>query len=57
MTIDKELLAILICPACKSEIQESENEIICQNSQCGLHYPIREGIPVMLIEEAKKQGK
>ncbi|PIQ89951.1 MAG: hypothetical protein COV72_00110 [Candidatus Omnitrophica bacterium CG11_big_fil_rev_8_21_14_0_20_42_13] len=49
--IDKELLAILACPACKSDIKLEDNKIVC--ASCGRKYPIREGIPVMLIDEAE----
>jgi len=51
--IDKELLDILACPACKGDIvYDQENEkLICQ--KCGRRYPIRDGIPVMLIDEAE----
>jgi len=54
MPIDKELLAILACPRCKGKIYLSETEdgIICDD--CRLLYTISDGIPVMLIEEAKK---
>lgn len=54
--IDKELLEILACPACKQKVVQENEEIVCENPQCRLRYPIREGIPVMLIEEAKKPG-
>lgn len=52
-TIDKELLEILACPKCKSpiELDEEKNILICQ--LCRVYYPIIDGIPVMLIEEAK----
>ncbi len=53
MSLDKSLLEILACPACKSEIREAGEWLICQNASCGLQYPIRNGIPVMLVEEAK----
>ena len=51
--IDKEFLEILACPACKSEVRldEKAERIICQ--ACGRRYPIRNGIPVMLIDEAE----
>ena len=59
--IDKELLEILACPKCKSPVklegdpaQSGAEKLICQNAQCGLRYPIRDGIPVMLIDEAEK---
>lgn len=54
--IDKELLEILACPKCKAEVRldEAAQRIICTSSSCGLRYPIRDGIPVMLIDEAEK---
>lgn len=50
--ISKDLLDILACPKCKTPVVEEGNTIRCTNRNCGLIYPIREGIPVMLIEEA-----
>jgi uncharacterized protein YbaR (Trm112 family) len=56
--IDKQLLEILVCPKCKADVKLEGEKIICTNPQCGLRYPIRDGIPVMLIDEAEKpQGK
>ncbi|MBI4335296.1 MAG: Trm112 family protein [Candidatus Omnitrophica bacterium] len=52
--IDKELLAILACPSCKADVRLENDKIICVNPGCGLRYPIRDGIPVMLIDEAEK---
>jgi len=52
--IDKELLEILACPKCKTEVKLEDDRIICANPQCGLRYPIRDGIPVMLIDEAER---
>lgn len=49
--VNKELLEILACPDCKGEVQEKENKIVCL--KCGKKYPVRDGIPVMLIEEAE----
>ena len=57
MSIDAELLAILACPECKSSVKRVGEKIICQNAQCGLRFPIRDKIPVMLKEEAEKQAK
>ena len=54
MTLDKELLEILACPKCKQRVKLEGEKVICQNSKCGLKYPVRDGIPVMLIEEAEK---
>ena len=50
--MDKELLKILACPACKANVELKEEKIVCTN--CGRKYPIRDGIPVMLIEEAEQ---
>ena len=55
--IDKELLDILACPACKKDVKLEGDKIVCTNPECGLRYPIRDGIPVMLIEEAEKPKK
>ena len=52
--IDKELLDILACPQCKAAVKLEGEKLVCQNPQCGLRYPIRDGIPVMLIDEAEK---
>lgn len=54
MRLSKELLEILVCPKCKGNIEEVENGsyLICK--ACKLKYPIKEGIPIMLIEEAQK---
>ena len=49
--IDKDLLDILACPACKTPVRLEGERLIC--AQCARRYPIRDGIPVMLIEEAE----
>lgn len=49
--IDKELLDILACPACKGAIELKGTRIIC--NKCKKAYPIKDDIPVMLIEEAE----
>ena len=56
MAIDKELLDILACPKCKGDIRLTEkgDGLICD--ACKLMYPIKDGIPVMLIDEAVKIG-
>jgi len=52
--IDKELLEILACPQCKADVRLEDGKIVCTNPRCGLRYPIRDDIPVMLIDEAEK---
>lgn len=49
--ITKELLEILACPLCKIAIRLEDNRIVC--TKCGRRYPIRDDIPVMLIDEAE----
>ncbi len=54
--IDPMLLEILACPLCKTEVRLENDRLVCV--QCRRRYPIREGIPVMLIEEAEQpQGE
>jgi uncharacterized protein YbaR (Trm112 family) len=52
MTISQDLLDILCCPKCKGDLvlTSSGDGLTC--AACRLLYPIRDGIPVMLIEEA-----
>lgn len=53
MTLDAKLLEILVCPKCKGDLdyRREENELVCPT--CRLRYEVREGIPIMLIDEAK----
>ena len=53
-TLSKTLLDILACPACKGGIEydETAQKLVCIG-ECQRRYPIREGIPVMLIDEAE----
>jgi uncharacterized protein YbaR (Trm112 family) len=52
--MDKKLLDILVCPLCKGPLQwrPERNELVCRTSR--LAFPVRDGIPVMLEEEARK---
>ena len=50
--IDKDLLAILACPACQGDVSLKDEKIVC--SKCGRKYPVKDGIPVMLVDEAEK---
>lgn len=50
--IDKDLIAILACPACQADVVLKDGKIVC--TQCNRRYPIKEGIPVMLVDEAEK---
>ena len=52
--MDKDLLALLVCPNCKGSLKydQSKPALICEQDK--LVYPIKNGIPVMLVEEAEK---
>jgi uncharacterized protein YbaR (Trm112 family) len=53
MTLSRELLDILACPRCKGSLlyREEQDRLICET--CRLAYPVRDDIPVMLIDEAE----
>jgi len=50
--IDKELLKILACPACKGDVKLENDKIVC--TKCKKKYPIKDDIPIMLIDEAEE---
>ncbi len=52
MTVSPQLLAILVCPKCKGELEHREAESVLVCHACKLRYPIRDDIPIMLIDEA-----
>jgi len=53
--IDKGLLDILACPVCKTAVRLEGDRIVCLT--CGRRYPVRNDIPVMLIDEAEAPGE
>jgi uncharacterized protein YbaR (Trm112 family) len=53
MAISKDLLEILVCPLCKASLDLVNGDTGLKCVQCKRVYPIRDDIPVMLIEEAK----
>lgn len=58
--LDPGLMALLVCPACKGRLEEKEGaggpaegpELVCDG--CGRRYPVRNGIPILLVEEARR---
>lgn len=52
--MDAKLLDILVCPLCKGPLlyRKAQNELVCR--PCRLAYPVRDDIPVMLEDEARK---
>ncbi|MBV9381795.1 MAG: Trm112 family protein [Streptosporangiaceae bacterium] len=54
MQIDDWLLEILACPKCRAPLRADDeaSELVCTG--CGLAYPVRDGIPVLLVDEARQ---
>ena len=51
--LSKDLLDIIVCPACKSDLNYSEAQQALTCTGCHRVYPIKDGIPILLVEEAK----
>jgi uncharacterized protein YbaR (Trm112 family) len=53
-SVDPRLLEILVCPLCKGKLVylKQRGELVCRADRLG--YPVKDGIPVMLEEEARK---
>jgi uncharacterized protein YbaR (Trm112 family) len=53
--IDDWLLEILACPKCHAplRVDDQASELICTGADCGLAYPVRDDIPVLLVDEAR----
>jgi uncharacterized protein len=58
--LDERLLEIIVCPQChgalspvpETSFDGADGELVCQGS-CGNAYPVRDGIPVLLVDEAR----
>lgn len=58
MNIDPALMEIIVCPQCHGDLAaatgpEGAPELVCQGT-CGLAYPVRDDIPVLLVDEARR---
>lgn len=53
MPVDKELIEILACPACKTPVEEVRDGQGLRCVRCGRVFPVEDDIPVMLLEEAE----
>ena len=56
MRLDPRLLEILACPQCLSplRVDDAAQELVCTSDSCGLAYPVRDDIPVLLVDEARR---
>lgn len=52
--IAEDLLRILVCPQCRAPVAQTADGLQCTAAACGLLYPVRDGIPVMLIDQATR---
>ncbi|MDQ1620591.1 MAG: uncharacterized protein QOE19_3160 [Actinomycetota bacterium] len=59
MQLDPQLLAILACPQCHSplRVDDAAQELVCTSESCGLAYPVRDEIPVLLIDQARRPDR
>ena len=57
MSLKKELLDILACPSCKEKVVLLEDESGLECKKCNLVYPVKDGIPVMIVADAKPADK
>lgn len=54
--LSKELLEMLVCPACKTDLEYRQNPESLKCSQCHRVYAVRDGLPIMLIDEAQVEA-
>ena len=54
MNLDPALLEILACPNCRADLRvdDAHSELVC--TSCGYAYPVRDDIPVLLVDEARR---
>jgi len=52
LNLDPALLEIIVCPQCHASLEATDAELVCTG--CGLAYPVRDDIPVLLVDEARK---
>ena len=56
MAFDEELVEILACPKCKGDLTLAPDKTSLNCETCKVKYPIKDGIPIMLIDEAEPLG-
>ncbi|MDP9405768.1 MAG: Trm112 family protein [Actinomycetota bacterium] len=54
MAVDAALVELLVCPDCHGEVEYKDRRHLIICTACGLHYPVRDDIPVMIVEEATR---
>ena len=54
MPVPKDLLDIMACAFCKSELRQEGEKLHCANPECKIVYSVKDDIPIMLIDEAER---
>ena len=56
MELDDWVLDIIVCPKCRAGLRadDAASELVCTNTECALAYPVRDDIPVLLVDEARR---
>ncbi len=56
LNFSPEFMSVVACPACRNSlaIDYDASELVCVGPECGLAYPVRDGIPVLLIDQARR---
>jgi uncharacterized protein YbaR (Trm112 family) len=57
VAVDPQLVELLVCPDCRGAVEYKDRRSLVICTQCGLHYPVRDGIPVMLVDEASRPAR
>lgn len=57
MAVDERLLEILVCPDCRGAVEYKHRRKLVVCTECDLRYPVKDDIPVMLVEEASTGGR
>ena len=57
MTLDRQLLELVRCPDCRGTLTHDDAQATLTCDSCGLVYPVRDGVPVLLVDEATRPGE
>ncbi len=57
--LNQALLEILVCPKCRAGLvtDHEAGELVCASPDCGLAFPVRDSIPILLVDEARAPGQ
>jgi uncharacterized protein YbaR (Trm112 family) len=55
--VPENIVRLLICPKCRHPVASDGNWLVCTRAACGLRYPVQDGIPIMLVEQAEHPAR